>query len=379
MISNSRRSVLNLTLLAIASLTLCGTAAMAQSTLKIAVAGPMTGGIATFGEQMRRGAQQAVDDVNKAGGINGKLLELVVGDDACEPKQAVALASRLVEQDKVVAVVGHFCSSSTIPALDTYAEANVLMLTPAASNPKVTERKLPSIMRICGRDDQQGVVAGDYIIDKVKAKKVAIIHDKDIYGKGLADATRAHLNKRGLKEVIYEGLTRGEKDFNALVTKIKGAGVDLVYFGGLSAEAGPLVRQLREQGVKAVFMSDDGIAEKSFAISAGGNDNAKGVLMTFGRDPRNNPASQSVVAAFRKASYEPEGFTLYTYAAVQSVAAALKGSKTTGGEDLAKWLKGHTVQTVMGPKAWDANGDLTVADYVVYEFKADGTYAQVER
>ncbi len=365
--------------LALASAALWSTVAMAQATYKVAIAGPMTGGNASFGEQLRRGAQTAVDDINGAGGIKGKKLELVIADDACEPKQAVSVASRLVEQDKVVAVAGHFCSSSTIPASETYAEANILMVTPGSTNPKVTDRKLPTIFRTCGRDDQQGKVAADFIVEKLKGKKVAIIHDKDTYGKGIADATKAVLNQRGVKEVIYEGLTRGEKDFNALVTKIKGAGVDVVYFGGLSSEAGTLVRQLREQGVQATFMSADGIADKAFVTSAGGNANVKGVVMTFGDDPRSNPAGQTVVAGFRKAGFEPEGYTLYAYASIQTIAAALNGSKTTGGADLAKWLKSNTVPTVMGSKAWDANGDLKVADYVVYEWKADGDYAKLKR
>lgn len=370
----TRRSAITLAILGAA---LCGTAAMAQSTYKVAVAGPMTGANASFGEQLRRGAQAAVDDINNAGGIKGKKLELVVGDDACEPKQAVSLASKLVEQDKVVAVAGHFCSSSTIPASDTYAEANLLMVTMGSTNPKVTDRKLPAVLRTIGRDDQNGKVAGDYIVDKLHAKKVAILHDKDTYGKGIADATKEVLNKRGVKEVIYEGLTRGEKDFNALVTKIKGAGVDVVYFGGLSPEAGTLVRQLREQGVQAIFMSADGIAEKTFVTSAGGGANVKGVLMTYGEDPRENPASQAVVKNFRKAGFEPEGFTLYTYATIQTIAAALNGSKTTGGADMANWLKANTVKTVMGSKAWDANGDLKESGYIMYEWKADGNFTKV--
>lgn len=353
--------------------------AQAQSSYKIAVAGPMSGGNASFGEQLRRGAQSAVDAVNQAGGIQGKKLELVIADDACEPKQAVSVASRLVEQDKVVAVVGHFCSSSSIPASDTYAEADILMVTPGSTNPKLTERKLPTIMRMCGRDDQQGVVAGNYIVDQLKSKRVAIIHDKDTYGKGLADATKAQLGKRGIKEVVYEGLTRGEKDFNSLVTKIKGANADLVYFGGLTSEAGALLRQLREQGVKAVFMSDDGIADKAFAVAAGGGTNLDGALMTFGDDPRLNPSGKGVVEGFRKAGFEPEGYTLYSYATVQTIAAALKGAKSTSGAELAKWLKANPVDTVMGKKAWDAAGDLKVADYVVYRWNADGSYTKVAK
>ncbi len=355
-----------------------GGAAWAQN-VKIAVAGPMTGGAASYGEEMKKGAQMAVDDINAAGGINGKKIELVIGDDSCEPKQAVAVASRLIEKDKVAAVVGHFCSSSTMPASDVYAEADMLMITPASTNPKVTDRKLPSIMRVCGRDDQQGVVAANYIVDKLKAKRVAMVHDKDTYGQGIVDATKAQLGKRGVKEVLYEGLTRGEKDFNALVTKIKSTNPDLIYFGGLSAEAGTLLRQIREQGLTTTFMSADGAVDASFPTAAGGTNILKGVLITFGDDPRDNPTGKAVVQKFRAAGFEPAGYTMYTYIGVQAAAAALKGANSTSGTAQAKWLKANPVDTVLGKKSWDANGDLTVADYVVYEYKADGTYAKVAK
>lgn len=353
-------------------------AAWAQN-VKIAVAGPMTGGAASYGEEMKKGAQMAADDINAAGGINGKKIELVFGDDSCEPKQAVAVASRLVEKDKVSAVVGHFCSSSTMPASDVYAEADMLMITPASTNPKVTDRKLPSIMRICGRDDQQGFVAANYIVDKLKAKRIAMVHDKDTYGQGIVDATKTQLGKRGVKEVLYEGLTRGEKDFNALVTKIKSTNPDLIYFGGLSAEAGTLLRQIREQGLNTVFMSADGAVDASFPTAAGGTVALKGVLITFGDDPRENSTGKAVVQKFRAAGFEPAGYTMYTYIGVQAAAAALKGANSTSGAAQAKWLKANPVDTVLGKKAWDANGDLTVADYVVYEYKADGTYAKVAK
>ncbi len=355
------------------------TAALAQSTYKIAVAGPLTGSAASYGEEMRRGAQQAADDINAAGGINGKKIELVFGDDACEPKQAVSVASRLIEKDKVQAVVGHFCSSSTIPASEAYAEADILMVTPASTNPKVTDRKLANVLRTCGRDDQQGVVAGNYIADVLKSKRVVLIHDKDTYGQGVADATRAQLAKRGIKEIMYEGLTRGEKDYNALVTKIKSVNADLIYFAGLSAEAGTLLRQVREQGLKTQFMSTDGAVEESFATTAGGKPVLKGVLITFGEDPRLIPDGKSVVEKLRKSGFEPAGFTLYTYAGVQVVAAALKSANSTSGAALGNWLKANTVTTILGKKAWDAKGDLTSAAYVVSEYKDDGTYVRVSK
>ena len=356
-----------------------GVSAFAQADVKIGVAGPMTGDNAEFGEQYMKGAQAAADAVNAAGGVNGEKIVLVKGDDACEPKQAVTVAKDLTNQ-KVAGVVGHFCSSSTIPASEIYDEAGIIAITPGSTNPQVTERGLGAMFRMCGRDDQQGIVAGDYIVDVLKGKKVAVIHDKDTYGQGLADATKAQLIKRGVTPVIYEGLTRGEKDFSALVTKIRAAGADVVYFGGLHPEAGPLVKQLRTEGLKDVkFMSDDGIVTDELVTTAGGPQYVDGVLMTFGADPRLLPDSKAVVEQFRKAGTEPEGYTLYAYASVQALAAGFNGAKSNKGEDAAKWLKSHSVKTVMGEKTWDAKGDLKVSDYVVYQWDKDGKYHQLEK
>ncbi len=366
--------------LALAVAAALGVSAFVQADVKIGVAGPMTGANAAFGEQYMKGAQAAADVINKAGGINGEQIKLVAGDDACEPKQAVAVANRLADQDKVIGVVGHFCSSNTIPASEVYDEAGIIMITPGSTNPQVTERGLGAVFRMCGRDDQQGIVAGDYIVDVLKGKKVAVINDKDTYGKGLADATAAQLTKRGVKPVLEEGLTRGEKDFSALVTKIRSTGADVVYFGGLHPEAGPLVRQIREAGLKDVkFMSDDGVVTDELVATAGGAQYVDGVYMTFGADPRLLPDSKAVVEQFRKAGVEPEGYTLYAYASIQALAAGFNGSKSNKGEDAAKWLKSHPVKTVMGEKAWDTKGDLKISDYVVYQWDKDGKYHQLEK
>ncbi|MEO6680042.1 MAG: branched-chain amino acid ABC transporter substrate-binding protein [Pseudomonas sp.] len=365
--------------LALAVATALGVSAFAQADVKIGVAGPMTGANAAFGLQYMKGAQAAADAINAAGGVNGEKIVLVKGDDACEPKQAVTVAKDLTNQ-KVAGVVGHFCSSSTIPASEIYDEAGIIAITPGSTNPQVTERGLSAMFRMCGRDDQQGIVAGDYIVDVLKGKKVAVIHDKDTYGQGLADATKAQLIKRGVTPVIYEGLTRGEKDFSALVTKIRAAGADVVYFGGLHPEAGPLVKQLRTEGLKDVkFMSDDGIVTDELVTTAGGPQYVDGVLMTFGADPRLLPDSKTVVDEFRKNGTEPEGYTLYAYASVQTLAAAFNGAKSNSGEKAAEWLKKNPVKTVMGEKTWDAKGDLKVSDYVVYQWDKDGKYHQLEK
>ncbi|MBD8614577.1 branched-chain amino acid ABC transporter substrate-binding protein [Pseudomonas rhizosphaerae] len=365
--------------LALAVAAALGASSIVQADVKIGVAGPMTGANASFGEQYMKGAQAAADAINKAGGVNGEKIVLVAGDDACEPKQAVAVANKL-EQDGVIGVVGHFCSSSTIPASSIYADGGILMITPGSTNPQVTESGLDTILRMCGRDDQQGVVAGNYIVDVLKGKKVAVINDKDTYGKGLADATAKQLTTRGVKPVLEEGLTRGEKDFSALVTKIRSTGADVVYFGGLHPEAGPLVRQMREQGLKDVrFMSDDGIVTDELVTTAGGAQYVDGVYMTFGADPRALPDSKAVVDEFRKSGYEPEGYTLYAYASLQALAAGFNGAKSNKGEEAAKWLKANPVKTVMGEKAWDGKGDLKVSDYVVYQWNAEGKYKQLEQ
>ncbi|MBF0614232.1 MAG: branched-chain amino acid ABC transporter substrate-binding protein [Magnetococcales bacterium] len=348
-------------------------------TVRIGVAGPFSGGQAAFGEQFWRGAEQAVKDVNAQGGIHGDTIELVKGDDSCEPKQAVAVANRLVDLEKVVAVVGHFCSASTIPAFEVYAEAGLLAITPGSTNPKVTERGFPTIFRTCGRDDQQGVVGAEFVVKQLKAQRVAVIHDKDTYGQGLADAMKAHLATLGLKEVLYEGLTRGEKDFNALVTKLRSVKADAVYFGGLHSEAGPLVRQMREQGVTAPLISGDGIMSETFVTSAGGPKFVDGVFMTFGADPRKLPTGLSLVERFRKSGYEPEGYTLYAYATVQAMVAAMRATKSTEGAKLAAWLKANTVETVMGNKSWNAKGDLKISDYVMYRWTSDGKYEELPR
>ncbi|MFB8828781.1 branched-chain amino acid ABC transporter substrate-binding protein [Azotobacter sp. CWF10] len=353
-----------------------GLSSAVQADVLIGIAGPHTGPNAAFGEQYWRGASQAAADINATGGINGEPVKLIKGDDACEPKQAVAVANRLVDQDKVAAVIGHFCSSSTIPASEVYDEAGIIAITPGSTNPQVTERGLTGMFRMCGRDDQQGQVAADFIIDTLKGKRVAVIHDKDTYGQGIADSARAQLSKRGIAAVLYEGLTRGEKDFNALVTKLRGANVDVVYFGGLHTEAGPLLRQMREQGLTAAFVSGDGVVTDELVTTAGGPQYVKGAFMTFGADPRKIPEGQALVEKLRAGGYEPEGYTLYAYASLQALAAAFNATGGTDGEKAAAWLKSHPVATVMGTKEWDAKGDLKVSDYVIYEWDDQGKYHQ---
>jgi branched-chain amino acid transport system substrate-binding protein len=349
-------------------------AAPASAQIKLGVCGPITGPNATFGAQLKNGVDQAVADINAAGGILGQKVEVLVGDDASKPEQGVSVANKFVS-DGAKLVVGHFNSGVSIPASEQYAEGGVLQITPASTNPQFTERKLWNTFRTCGRDDQQGAVAGDYIVKHLKDKKVAIVHDKTPYGKGLADETKKAMNKGGVKEVVYEGINPGEKDYSALVSKLKAANVDILYYGGLHTEAGLLVRQMRDQGMKTVLFSGDGITDKEFWTIAGPG--AEGTLMTFGPDPRKNPAAAKVVEAFKAKGIDPEGYVLYSYAAVQAIKTAAEATKSLDPKKIAEYLhSGKPVDTVLGKLSWDKKGDITKLDYVLYVWK-DGGYTEM--
>ncbi|MBN8957426.1 MAG: branched-chain amino acid ABC transporter substrate-binding protein [Rhizobiales bacterium] len=342
-------------------------ASTAQAQVKFGMEGPITGANAAFGAQLKNGTEQAIEDLNAKGGINGQKITLSFGDDVSDPKQGVSVANKFAA-DGVKFVVGPFNSGVTMPASEVYAENGILVVTPAATNPKVTERGLWNIFRTCGRDDQQGQVAGAYILKNYKGKKIAIVHDKTTYGQGLADETKKAMNKGGMKEVLYEGINLGEKDFSALVSKIKASGADLVYWGGLHTEGGLIVRQMRDQGVKAPLMGGDGITSDEFASIGGPG--VEGTLMTYGPDPRKRPEAKEVVERFRKKNFEPEAYTLYSYASVQVIAQAATAAKSLDPKKVAEKIhSGMKFNTVIGELSYDKKGDVTRLDYVVYVWK----------
>jgi branched-chain amino acid transport system substrate-binding protein len=344
----------------------------ASAQIKLGVAGPLSGANAAFGAQLRNGVDQAVEDINAAGGILGKKLSLSIGDDAADPRQGRNVANKFVG-DGITWVVGHFNSSVTMPSSETY-------ITPASTNPQITERGYQFMFRTCGRDDQQGGVAGKYLAENYKGKKIAIVQDKTTYGKGLADETKKALNAAGVREVLYEGLNVGEKDYSAIVSKIKASGADVVFFGGVHTEAGLLVRQMRDQGVQAPLMGGDGIASEEFASIAGPG--ADGTLMTFPPDPRLRPEAANVVKKFEAKRFNPETYTLYSYAAVQILKQAAEQANSTETQAMIDVMhSGKPFKTVIGDISYDKKGDVTRADYVVYRWVkgADGkiTYKQL--
>ena len=342
----------------------------AMADILISTAGPMTGQYASFGEQMKRGAEMAVKDINAKGGVLGQKLKLTVGDDACDPKQAVAVANKFVSEG-VKFVAGHFCSGSSIPASQVYTEENILQISPASTNPKLTDEGGPNVFRVCGRDDQQGIVAGNFLAKNYGDKKIAILHDKTAYGKGLADETMKQLEKDGVKPAMYEAYTAGEKDYSALVSKMKSEGIDVFYVGGYHTEAGLMVRQAREQGYNAQLVSGDALVTDEFWKITGPA--GSGTLMTFSPDPRKNAMAAPVVKEFRDTGYEPEGYTLYTYGAIQAWAQAVAKAKSTDTQKVETALRSNQFDTVLGKIGFDKQGDVTAPGYVWYVWK-DGTY-----
>jgi len=265
-------------------------------------------------------------------------------------------------------VIGHYNSGVTIPSSEVYKENGILEITPASTNPTVTERSMWNIFRVCGRDDQQGQVAGEYILKHFNGKKIAVVQDKTTYGKGLADEMKKTINKGGMKEVLYEGVNTGEKDYSALVSKIKQVNPDLIYWGGLYTEGGLIVRQLRDQGVKAPLMGGDGITSDEFA--AVGGPGVEGTLMTYGPDPRNKPQAKKVVDEFRAKKFEPEAYTLYSYAGVEIIKQAAEAAKSLDPKKVAeKMHSGMAFHTVLGDISYDKKGDRTNLDYVMYVWK----------
>ncbi len=342
-------------------------AGAADAQVKIGVAGPITGPNASFGAPLTNGVGQAAEDFNKAGGILGQKVDVEQGDDVSDPKQGVSVANKFVG-DGVKFVVGHFNSGVTIPASEVYVDNDVLFITPSATNPKVTDRMLWDAFRTCGRDDQQGKLWADLALGDLKDKKIAIVHDKTPYGQGLADAAKGFMNAGGKKEVLYEGVNVGEKDYSAIVSKIKASGADYLMWGGLHTEGGLIVRQMRDQGMKTIMISGDGITDNEFASIGGPG--VEGTLMSFGPEPRNNPNAKDALAEFKAKGFEPEGYTLYSYAAMQILKQAAEKVGALDPHKVADVMhSGMAFHTVIGDISYDKKGDRTTVDYVWYVWK----------
>ncbi|ATN11185.1 branched-chain amino acid ABC transporter substrate-binding protein [Pseudomonas sp. FDAARGOS_380] len=351
-----------------AAMVLAGVAghSFAADTIKIGIAGPKTGPVTQYGDMQFMGAKQAIKDINAKGGVDGKMLEAKEYDDACDPKQAVAVANKVVN-DGVKFVVGHLCSSSTQPASDIYEDEGVIMITPAATSPEITSRGYKLIFRTIGLDSAQGPAAGNYIADHVKPKIVAVLHDKQQYGEGIATAVKQTLEKKGTKVAVFEGLNAGDKDFSSIIQKLKQANVDFVYYGGYHPELGLILRQAKEKGLNAKFMGPEGVGNDS--ISQIAQVASEGLLVTLPKSFDTDPANKAIVEEFAKNKQDPTGpFVFPAYSAVEVIAGGIAAAKSEDTAKVAEAIHAGTFKTPTGDLSFDAKGDLKDFKFVVYEW-----------
>ena len=348
----------------------------ATGPIKIVLQGPITGSEATFGAQMKAGAEAAVKDINSSGGLLGRQIEVAIEDDKCDGTESTSVANRVAGSGAVF-VAGSFCSGASIPASAVYAESKIVQISPASTNPKFTDQRPgPGVYRVCGRDDQQGPTAAEYILKNFAGKNIAFLNDKSPYGEGLALEAQKAFEAGGGKPVLVDSFNKGDTDFSALVSKLKAANVDLVYAGTYHTEAGNLVKQLRQQGVQAPVMAGDALVAAEFWTIAGTA--GEGTLMTFSPDPAKDPGNAEIVKKFDAAGQKAEGYVLYTYAAVQAWSEAVKTAGSTDYDGVVKALDAGSFKTVIGNIDFNDKGDVTLPGYVMYVWKNGGyDYAAV--
>ena len=318
---------------------------------------------------MKNGVDQAATDINAAGGILGQKITVEYGDDVSDPKQGVSVANKFAG-DGVKFVIGHYNSGVTIPASEVYQENGILEITPASTNPTVTERGMWNIFRTCGRDDQQGKVAGTYILAHFKGKKIAFVNDKTTYGKGLADETLKTIKAGGMNEVLNEGINTGEKDYSALISKIKQSGADLVYFGGALHRRRPDRAADARSGRQGA--ADGRRRHHLRRIRLGRRPGRRRHADDLRSRSAQQAGSQSVVEEFRAKKFEPEAYTLYSYAGVQIIKQAAEAANSLDPKKVAdKMHSGMSFKTVLGDISYDTKGDITKLDYVMYIWKKD--------
>ncbi|OZI60923.1 branched-chain amino acid ABC transporter substrate-binding protein [Bordetella genomosp. 11] len=346
--------------------------AQAQA-IKIAVVGPTTGPVTQYGDMVREGVATAIEQVNAQGGVNGHKLETVIIDDGCEPKQGPTAANRVVNE-KISFVVGGVCSGATIAAAPIYDQEGVVMITPSATAPALTDgKKYNFIFRTIGRDDQQGPAAAAYIIEKVKPKKVAILHDKQSYGQGIATSVKSQLEKAGIAVPVFEGINAGDSDYSAVITKLKSQNVDFVYYGGYHPEMGLLMRQASEQGLKVRFMGPEGTGNPDINAIAGPA--VEGMLLTLPADFSQDPRNAKLVQAFKDKQRNASGaFQLTAYTATMAIVDGIKGAGSTDPAKVAAWLHKSSIESPIGTVSWNSQGDLNSFAFKVYEWHKDGSH-----
>lgn len=347
----------------------------AADTVKIGIAGPITGPVAQYGEMVSSGAKMAIEQINSSGGVLGKSIEAVLYDDACDPKQAVAVANRVVN-DGVKFVIGHVCSSSTQPASDVYEDENIVMISAASTAPGITSRGYQMVFRTIGTDSMQAPVAVSFIADKLKPKTVAVVHDKQQYGEGIATAVMKGLQAKGMKVSLFEGINAGDRDYSSLIAKLKQADVDFVYYGGYHPELGLILRQASEKGLKARFMGPEGVGNSEISAIAGSA--SKNLLVTLPKLFDEDPENKTLAESFKARNQDPSGaYVLPGYSAVQVISQAITKTGSTDPKVVAAAMHAGMFNTPIGNIGFDSKGDLTNFEFVIYQWHSDGTKTAV--
>ena len=361
--------------LIVGGIALVASATPAPAEILIGAPDVLSGSYAWLGEQHAEGAKMAVEDINAAGGVLGEPLALITVDTYDDPEQAVAAAHKLVAEG-VVFVEGPNASEAAIATAPIFEQARIIMILGSASNPRVTDSGWRNVFRVFGRDDRQGEVAAEYLARHRADQEIAILHDGTIYGHGLAKETKKALNARGIQERLYRQYDPDRVDYSHLIAELQAAAIDVAYVGGRTTEVGLLARQTGDRNYRLQIVSGDSIGSEEFRLVAGAA--AEGTLFTSGPDPRNFPTAQDVARRFRERGFEPENFTLYAYASVQTWAQAVERAGTLGYDAVIEALHAHEFDTVLGTIGFDAKGDVYGFEPFVWYVWHDGDYAPVD-
>ena len=349
----------------------------AAGEILIGTAAPLTGRLAWYGEQYQRAVELALDEINESGGPLGRQVDLVLGDDACIDERGPALARSLVERG-VVAVIGHTCSGVAIAAAPIYEAAGIVMISGSATNPALTEAGRPNVFRTVGRDDLQGKLAGDYLAEHHTHDRIAILFEEDVYVRGLAVETRKRLHELGLEEALFLGFDDVRTfDWGGLVQRLTDERIDVIYFPARSPDVALFVRYAAEAGERFDIIGGDSLHSEDFWLMAGAA--GEGIIFTSVPDARTLPTAAHVVDRFRDAGYEPEGYTLYVYAALQAWAQAITQAGTFDPAAVMRVLREADFETVLGTIGFDAKGDVTGYDPFTWYVWRNGDYVLLER
>ena len=361
-----------LSVLCVVAVVLISCQSQQQNVIRIGAAGPMTGDQSKMGIDLRNSVELAVAEWNQNGGVLGKKIEMLSGDDQADPKQAVSVANKFINQ-KAVAVVGHWNSSCSIPTSKYYSDANMVMISPATTNPQFTLQGFKKVFRVCGTDDQQGRIAAAFVLKNLRPKRIAVIHDKTAYGQGLADFFQKALGNSA-EVVYYGGIVQRDPDYKAVLTAIREKKPDVYFFGGIYPEAGRLVRQAKEVGLSIPMITGDGVYDPTFVNIAGKA--AEGTYVTFGKDPAGLTTARSFNEKYKKVYGEPGPYSIYAYDAANVILTAIKATGTTDGTRVADYIAKNSFQGAFGDISFDKNGDVTKAPYVVWQVR-DGKFIEV--